>query len=119
MKKTKRTPAKKSSARKASTARKRSVKAKATKKTALKKAPAKKKVAAKKTSVKRPAAKKAKTLTATDQVLKVIKRSKKGVNVPMLVNKTGFKDKKIRDIVYRTFKQGRIKRVGTGLYVGA
>jgi hypothetical protein len=81
-----------------------SVKAKTTKKAPSKKAPAKKKTA-------QP--------TATDQVLNIIKRSKKGVNTATLMTKTGFDVKKVRNILQRTFKQGKIKRVEKGVYVGA
>ena len=47
-----------------------------------------KKVPAKKAAPKKVAAKKATTQTATDQVLGIIKRSKKGVDVPTLMKKT-------------------------------
>jgi hypothetical protein len=79
------------------------VKAKTTKKAPTKKAPEKKRSA---------------KLTATDQVLKIIKGSKRGVNAATLVKKTGFDLKKVRNIIQRTFKQGKIKRVGKGIYVG-
>lgn len=57
--------------------------------------------------------------TATDQVLGIIMRSKDGVDVPTLVKKTGLEDKQIRNIVFRAFKQERIKRAGRGSYVRA
>ena len=57
--------------------------------------------------------------TATDQVLNIIKRSKKGVNAATLMTKTGFDLKKVRNILQRTYKMGKIKRVGKGIYVGA
>lgn len=76
---------------------------------AAKKAPAKK----------APVRKKLMQPTATDQVLNIIKRSKKGVNAATLMTKTGFDLKKVRDILQRTYKQGKIKRVGKGVYVGA
>jgi predicted transcriptional regulator of viral defense system len=91
------------------TARKPAVKAKATKKT----------VAKKKVTKKAPAKKKAAALTATDQVLKVIKRYKKGVGVPAIKEKTGLGDKTVRNILARAFKLKKIKRAGRGLYVGA
>ncbi len=56
--------------------------------------------------------------TATDRVLKIIKRSKKGVNAATLMTKTGFDLKKVRNILQRTYKQGKIKRVEKGVYVG-
>ena len=79
------------------------VKAQATKKTPVKK------VAAKKTT---PQA------TATDQILEIIKRFKKGVDVPTLKKKTGFDDKKVRNIVFRASKEGKIKKSGRGIYKG-
>ena len=87
------------------------MKAKSTKASAKK--PATKRAAAK------PAAKKAKPETATDQVVKIIKRSKKGVDVPTLIKKTAFEDEKVRNIINRTLKQGKIKRIGRGTYVKA
>ena len=92
---------------KAVAAAKRKPKAKA--KTA-KKAPARKKPVAKKKGAK---------FTATDQVVNIIKRSKKGADVPTLIKKTGLADKTIRNILFRAGKQGKIKRAGRGIYVGA
>ena len=86
--------------------------AKASKVKALKAKPAKK-------VVKSPAKKKAAKVTATDQVLKIINRSKKGVNTATLMKKTGFNQKKVTNILNRTFKQGKIKRADKGVYVGA
>ena len=63
--------------------------------------------------------KKAPAMTATEQVLKIVGRSRKGVDVPMLKAKTGFDDKKVRNIVFRASKEGKIKKVGRGIYVGA
>ena len=98
------------------TAKKKAVKkAKVVKKAPAKKAPAKKAVAKKKTVAK----KKATQVTATDKILKIIKRSKKGVDVPTLKKKTGFEDKKVRNIVFRASKEGKIKKAGRGIYVGA
>lgn len=76
---------------------------------AVKKAPAK---AAKKSPAK--AAKK----TDTDKVLGIINRSKKGVDTATLMKKTGFDQKKVRNILHRTFKQGKITRAEKGIYVG-
>ncbi len=75
-----------------------SVKAKTTKKAPTKKVPAKP--------------------TATDQVLGIINRSKSGVDAATLMKKTGFDDKKIRNILFRNYKLGKIKRAGKGIYVG-
>lgn len=76
---------------------------------AAKKAPAKK----------APAARRAAKPTATDQVLGIIKRSKKGVNIKTLMDKTGFNNKKVTNILQRSYKLGKIMRVGKGVYVGA
>jgi hypothetical protein len=80
------------------------VKAKTTKRAPVKKVPVKKKTA---------------PPTATDQVLGIINGSKNGVNAATLVKKTGFDLKKIRNILQRAFKMGKIKRVEKGVYVGA
>ena len=68
---------------------------------------------------KAPVKKKVKGLTETDKVLNIIKRSKKGVAVAALKNKTGFNDKKISNIIFRAFKAGKIKRSGKGIYIAA
>jgi predicted transcriptional regulator of viral defense system len=57
--------------------------------------------------------------TDTDRVLAIINRSKKGVDTAMLMKKTGFDQKKVRNILNRTYKQGKITRVAKGIYVGA
>ncbi len=102
------------------------VKSKIAKRTPIKKAVATKKTPAKKAvrAKKKPAPKlktsaKAAKPTATDQVLRIIKRSKKGVDVPTLKKKTGFNDKKIRNVIFRAAKDGKIKKAARGIYVGA
>ncbi len=81
------------------------------KKTVAKKAPAKKKPA------KKAAVKKAKTPSATENVLKIINRSKKGVDTAQLHKKTGYNTRKIWDIVHRAYKEGKIEKVGRGAYI--
>ena len=83
-----------------------------------KKAPAKAKAVKKAPAKKAPVPKKGFQVTATDQILKIIKRSKKGVDVSTLKKKTGFDDKKVRNIVFRAAKEGRITKSGRGVYVG-
>ena len=56
--------------------------------------------------------------TDTDKVLEIINRSKKGVNTATLMKKTGFNQKKVRNMLNRTHKQGKITRVEKGIYVG-
>ncbi len=70
--------------------------------------------AAKKAIAKKPA-----KLSASGTVLAIVKRSRKGVDKATLIKKTGFEDKKIRDITYRLRKQGKIKGEPKGLYVKA
>lgn len=84
------------------------------------KAPRASKAKAVKTAAKKaPAKQKATKVTATDQVLNIIKRSKKGVDTATLMKKTGFDQKKVRNILQRTFKQGKIQRAEKGVYVSA
>jgi hypothetical protein len=56
------------------------------------------------------------TMTATEKVLSILKRSPKGIDVPGLKAKSGFEDKKVRNIIFRLSRQGAIKRVGRGIY---
>jgi hypothetical protein len=56
-------------------------------------------------------------MTATEKVLSVMRRSSQGVDVARLKARTGFEDKKIRNIIFRLTKQGIIKRSGRGVYV--
>jgi len=56
--------------------------------------------------------------TDTEKVLEIINRSKKGVDTATLMKKTGFNQKKVRNMLNRTFKQGKITRVAKGIYVG-
>jgi putative endonuclease len=67
---------------------------------------------------KKAPAKRAAKLTATDQVLGIIRRSKEGVGIKALMDKTGFNQKKVSNILQRTYKMGKIKRVEKGVYVG-
>ena len=78
-----------------------------------------KKITAQKAPAKKAPAKKAAQPTATDEILKIIRRSKKGVDAPTLIKKTGFNQKKVRNILFRTYKQGKIKRLEKGIYTGA
>jgi len=111
------------------------------KRKAAKKAPAKrtylkrkavKKAPAKRTSLKRKAVKKAparrkavvskaKTTlpSATTRILTIVKGFKKGIRVPVLMKKTRFNDKKVRDILSKAFAQRKVRRIGRGVYVAA
>jgi len=72
---------------------------------------------AKKVAAKKPAVKKTVQLSAIDTVFGFIKRSKKGVDTATLINKTGFVQKKIFNIVYKLKKQGKIKSEKKGVYM--
>jgi len=65
-----------------------------------------------------PATMKASKLTDTDKFLNIIKRSKKGVTIQTLSKKTGFDAKKIRNMIFRATKMGKIKSVSRGVYIG-
>ena len=79
------------------------------------KAKTKRRAVARKTTARR----KTPQITATEKILKIVRRSRKGVDVPTLKAKTGFPDKKVRNIIFRASKEGKIKKVGRGIYVGA
>jgi len=72
-----------------------------------------------KQSKKFPVEKKTEGPTDIAQILNIIKRSRKGVDVATLKQKTGFDEKKIRNVIYKAFKEGIIERAGRGIYVGA
>jgi len=67
-------------------------------------------------AVKKVAIKKISSQSATEDILTIIKRSKKAVNTATLQKKTGYHNRKIWDIVHRAYKEGKIKKVGRGLY---
>jgi len=94
------------------------------KKTVAKKKVAKKKVAkkkvAKKKVAKKAAAKKtapAKQVTMLDAVFDVIKRTKKGVTVPQLREKTKLDSRQLSNALYKLTKKGAIQTKSRGLYV--
>jgi len=57
--------------------------------------------------------------TYTDEALEVIKRFRKGVGFANIQTRTGFGDKKLRNIIYRLHKMGKIVRKSRGLYIAA
>ncbi len=59
------------------------------------------------------------SMTAVDIVLDTIKRSKQGIDFAQIQAKTGFEEKKIRNIIFRLNKTGKIKRKSRGVYIGA
>ncbi len=55
-------------------------------------------------------------VSATAKVLRIVKRFKKGVAVPVLAKRTRCNQKKVKGILYKAFAQGKVRRVGRGLY---
>ena len=90
-----------------------------TKPTKKPKVKAVKKKAGKKAPAKQVAPKKAKPATAADTVLSIIKRYKKGVGTAALMEKTGYNQKKISNLLFKLKKQGKIKSVERGVYLKA
>ena len=66
----------------------------------------------------REAAKKA-PMTALDTVHDIIKRSRNGSSFKDLQTKTGYDDKKIRNLIFRLNKMGRIERKRRGIYIAS
>ena len=68
---------------------------------------------------KTPLARRKTTLTAVDIVLDTIKHSNQGINFAQIQAKTGFDEKKIRNIIFRLNKTAKIKRKSRGVYIAA
>lgn len=56
-------------------------------------------------------------MTASGAVLKVIRNSRQGADFERIQAKTGFEDKKLRNIIFRLNKIGKIQRRSRGIYV--
>ncbi len=56
-------------------------------------------------------------VTPSDMALDVIKRFKKGIGFAEIQAKTGFEDKKLRNIIFRLHKMGKIVRKSRGVYI--
>lgn len=54
--------------------------------------------------------------SAVNQVFEAIKEHKDGAGLVEIKAKTGFDDKKIRNILFRLYKAGQIKRLNRGIY---
>ncbi|MBS3758518.1 MAG: hypothetical protein KGY61_07620 [Desulfobacterales bacterium] len=57
--------------------------------------------------------------SASETVLDVITDAKTGINFPEIKARTGFDDKKLRNIIYRLGKLGKIKNKKRGVYIPA
>jgi len=55
--------------------------------------------------------------TASDEVFNVIKHFNNGTGFPEIQDRTGFGDKKIRNILFRLNKLGKIRRKSRGIYI--
>jgi len=58
-------------------------------------------------------------LTAADTVLEIIKHADQGIGFAAIYDRTGFAEKKLRNVIYRLNKLEKIKRKRRGLYVVA
>jgi predicted transcriptional regulator len=67
----------------------------------------------------KPAAKKKAPETATEIVLSIIKRQKKGIDTTALKKKTDFDTKTIRNVIFRLKKQGKVQSTARGIYMAA
>lgn len=74
---------------------------------------------AKKSEGKSSASRTAKKKSASDVVLDAIKDKRNGAGLADLKYRTDYDDKKIRNILNRLNKQGKIKRKERGIYVPA
>lgn len=57
--------------------------------------------------------------TASDTVLESIKDFKQGAGFSDIQAKTGYNEKKLRNIIFRLNKLGKIKRKSRGVYIAA
>ena len=57
--------------------------------------------------------------TSSNVVLEVIKRFKKGVGFSEIQERTGFGEKKLRNIIYRLHKMKKITRKSRGIYIAS
>jgi hypothetical protein len=55
--------------------------------------------------------------TAFDRVLEVIRGLKQGAGLAEIQARTAFDEKKIRNIIFRLHKSGKIKRKSRGIYI--
>lgn len=62
---------------------------------------------------------KAPAVTASDHVLDIVRRYKNGVGFAEIQLQTGFGGKKLRNIIFRLNKTGKIKRKSRGIYIEA
>lgn len=56
-------------------------------------------------------------ISASDMVAEVIAQFPEGVSLSGIQKRTGFGEKKLRNIIYRLYKEGRIERISRGVYI--
>ena len=59
------------------------------------------------------------SLPAVEVVLETISQAKEGIDFKQIQAKTGFGEKKIRNIIFRFNKTGKIRRKSRGTYIAA
>jgi len=57
--------------------------------------------------------------TASDTVLEVIRDAGQGLGLAQIQAQTGYGEKKLRNIIFRLHKLGKIKRVSRGIYTAS
>ena len=55
--------------------------------------------------------------TASGSVLEVIKASRNGIGFTDIRQRIGYEDKKLRNIIFRLNKTGKIRRIRRGIYI--
>ena len=70
-------------------------------------------------TTKAPIGRRKASLMAVDIVLDTIRNSENGIGFKQIQTKTGFDEKKIRNIIFRLNKTGKIKRKSRGIYIAA
>jgi hypothetical protein len=71
---------------------------------------------AQKASMPKPVASNKGKKSGTQTVLDMVRKSPNGIDAGTLIKKTGFEDKKIRNILFKALTDGKIERVGRGVY---
>lgn len=56
-------------------------------------------------------------MTSSDMTLEVIKRFRKGIGFAEIQSRTGFGEKKLRNIIFRLSKMGKIVSKSRGVYI--
>jgi hypothetical protein len=59
------------------------------------------------------------SISAADTVLDIVRRHPEGVGLTEIQLQTGFSDKKLRNIIFRLHKLGRLARKSRGIYTPA